>query len=372
MNNPNNKPATVLVVEDNPAMNMAICDILELNNYSVISAKNGLEALELMQNARPDVILCDIMMPHMDGYTLLRHTRASDRLRTVPFIFLTARSSPEDKREAKSIGIEDYLVKPIEPQDLVLSIDNALRRSRNLSEETHRQLDSLRTQIISTLQHEFRTPLTFILGYAEFLSEISHKNVDTETLRASINAILEGGQRLQTMIENFLLLADLQARTQLPEPIERITAYSLWKSVMEQAASIAATAGLSIVLSELNMEEIVAGNRHYLYESLHRLLKNAVDYSRPESRYIWLSVVTNETHVGLRIKDEGTGIPKQELDQLRQPFKQASRDDRTTPGAGLSLALIHHVARLHGGSLEIDSVENQGSTFTLWLPRPLD
>ena len=108
---------TVLVVEDNPAMNNAICDILELNNYKVHSAGNGKEALDILHKERPDVVLCDIMMPQMDGYTLLRHTRADDQLRTLPFIFLTARSSPEDKRQAKSIGIEDYLVKPVDPED---------------------------------------------------------------------------------------------------------------------------------------------------------------------------------------------------------------------------------------------------------------
>ncbi len=364
--------ALVLVVEDNPAMNMAICDILELHGYRVLSAANGKVALEMLQETRPDVVLCDIMMPEMDGYTLLRHARSDERLRTVPFIFLTARSSPEDKREAKTIGIEDYLVKPVEPEDLILAIENALRRSRDVTAEAQRQMANLRSQIINTLQHEFRTPLTFVLGYAEFLAEVAGSQVDVSTLQASIEAILEGGQRLQSLIENFLLLADLQGRDRLPEPVEPLNAHLLLKTVAGELEPQAQEAGLSLIIAPENPEVDVEGYRIYLHDALHRLVTNAIQYSRPDSQKVVLSVVVSDRYVGLQVQDWGVGIPAAQLAHMRQPFEQINRNERTTPGAGLSLALVQHVARLHGGSLSIDSVEGQGSTFTLWLPRALD
>jgi signal transduction histidine kinase len=363
--------STVLVVEDNPAMNSAICDILELNNYRVHSANNGQEALDYLQTERPDVILCDIMMPHMDGYTLLRHTRADERLRTLPFIFLTARSSEDDRRQAKSIGIEDYLVKPVDPEDLTIAVENALRRSRNLAIETQTQMDSLRNQIVRTLQHEFRTPLTFILGYAEYLAEIADDQIDLETLKLSTHAILEGGHRLQNLVEKFLLLADIQYRQSLPGREEHLSAQQMLRNAASNMAKAAAEASLEIVIEPAPDHDTIVGDIGYLYKALIHMLENSIQYRRPQSKHVWLSVATTEDYIGLQVVDESKGISPQTLHHLQRPFEQVERDDRTVPGAGLSLALIQHIARLHGGHLEIESQEGEGSKFTLWLPRPI-
>ncbi len=362
---------TVLVVEDNPAMNNAICDILELNNYKVHSASNGKEALEILRTKRPDVVLCDIMMPQMDGYTLLRHTRADEQLRTLPFIFLTARSSPEDKRQAKSIGIEDYLVKPVDPEDLTVAVENALRRSQNLAQETQLQMDTLRNQIVRTLQHEFRTPLTFILGYAEYLAEVASDQLDLDTLRVSTSAILEGGHRLQDLVEKFLMLADIQYRQQLPGIAETLTAQQLLNNAVRAMEKEAQDAHLEIVCSTPDNQEKVAGDVRYLHRAILHLIENSIQYRRPESCKIWVSVASLDNYVGLQVADESRGISDSMVRRLQRPFEQAERDDRTVPGAGLSLALIQHIARLHGGYLDISSREGIGSTFTLWLPRPI-
>ena len=122
--------ALILVVEDSADLNLALCEILASYGYRVLSAHDGYEALDVLRSERPDVILCDIMMPGMDGYTLLQHTRADVDLRTLPFIFLTALSSTADQRRAKEIGIEDYLTKPIDSGDLVVAIENVLQRRR--------------------------------------------------------------------------------------------------------------------------------------------------------------------------------------------------------------------------------------------------
>jgi signal transduction histidine kinase len=361
----------ILVVEDNLAMNNAICDILELNHYQVCSASNGKEALQILRDERPDVVLCDIMMPQMDGYTLLRHARADDRLRTLPFIFLTARSSPEDKRQAKSIGIEDYLVKPVDPEDLIVAVENTLRRSRNLAHEAQLQMDDLRNQIVRTLQHEFRTPLTFILGYAEYLAEVTDDTIDLETLKVSTDAILEGGHRLQDLIEKFLMLADIQHRQQLPGKAEQVSAHQLLRNAASTMTKAAADANLQIIIEPQVDNDHIKGEVKYLHKTVLYLLENSIQYRRQQSQSIWLSVVQTESYIGLRVKDESRGIPSDTLAKLNRPFEQVARDDRTTPGAGLSLALIQHTARLHGGYVEITSQVGIGSEFTIWLPRPV-
>lgn len=365
-----NKTKTILVVEDNQAMNAAICDIFDLNSYTVLSASDGVDGLNLMQRQRPDVVLCDIMMPRMDGYSLLQHARSDEHLRTVPFIFLTARSSTEDRRQAKRIGIEDYLIKPVDTQDLLLALANVLRREENAQAQTERQVDLLRTQIVSALQHEFRTPLTFILGYAELLAESPWESVDVETLRAATAAILEGGHRLQSMIEKFLLLADMQHRRELPNSVTTIDTVDLMAAQAQAQSKAATDAGLAFSLDCDVDDPTIFAEPTYIREAIGRLIENAIQYRRETSAHIRLSIAAIDGYLGLRVIDDGRGIPADKLAALRNPFAQIDRENRVVPGIGLGLALVNHIARLHGGRLQIESTAGQGSTFTLWLPLP--
>ena len=363
----------ILVVEDNFDLNMALCEILESYDFRICSAHNGVDALAMMRAEPPDVILCDIMMPHMDGHAVLKHTRADAKLRMLPFIFLTARTSSDDQRRALDIGIEDYLTKPIDEQDLVLAIRNALRRRQAMEEEMAQRLDLLRNQIVATLQHEFRTPLTFVLGFAEYLQDITEQDVDIDELRTAISGILEGGHRLQRLIESFLMLAEVQERKMQPEEMEEINAYILLENVLRTAHQDLENAPLTVELAAQNQEASVLGEPELITEAMKRLLDNAIRYRRDDSSTIWLSVERFEdTHVGLRIRDEGQGIVPETLEKLRRPFEQGDRSERTEPGAGLSLALIHHIASMHSGRLEIESQVGHGSTFTLWLPSAFD
>lgn len=362
--------ATILVVEDNVDLNMAICEILESFNFAVHSSKDGFDALDWLKNNKPDMILCDIMMPGMDGYTLLKHARADNNLRTLPFIFLTARISVADRRMAKEIGIEDYLTKPVDSNDLIAAINNALRRRQIMQDEMQEQMNALRDRIVGILQHEFRTPLTFVLGYAEYLLDVTKSNFNIDELRTSASAILDGGRRLQQLIETFLLLAELQNRQLDADEIGKVQAWQLWRDTVQEYSIRINEAGLVALLSDTNRDAYLFADTEMVREAMRRLMDNAIRYRRPESQKIWISVeiAPTLTYVGLRIRDEGVGIPAAQLNSYATALEQFDRDNRTEPGAGLSLALIRHVAHLHGGSLEIESNYGVGSTFTLWLP----
>jgi signal transduction histidine kinase len=385
--------ALILVVEDSPDLNLALCEILTAYGYRVQAAHNGFAALDLLRAGQeggvspvaamptlggeppqvqpaeqPDVILCDIMMPGMDGYTLLQHVRSDMNLRLLPFIFLTALSSTTDQRRAREIGIEDYLTKPIDSGDLVAAIENVLKRQRAMEEETQRRVDELRNRIVGLLQHEFRTPLTFVLGYAELLANTNESNLNWDEMRLAAAAILDGGHRLQALIEGFLLLAELQNRTLDLGTLDRMEAVELWRSVTHQLGGQSEAAGLTVDIVAPKRPLYVTGDAHLIEESLRRLLDNAIRYRRRQSQRVRLSVEAVAPYVGLRIEDDGVGIPPAAVADLMQPFGQFGRDQRTGVGAGLSLALIKHVMRMHGGRLEVQSTPGAGSTFTLWLP----
>lgn len=119
---------TILVIEDQPDMRENITTILEMENYAVIDAANGKEGLESARDEKPDLILCDVMMPIMDGHEFLRRMREDRTIAGTPFIFLTAKGEKTDLRAGMNLGADDYLTKPASATELLTAISVRLER----------------------------------------------------------------------------------------------------------------------------------------------------------------------------------------------------------------------------------------------------
>jgi DNA-binding response OmpR family regulator len=123
----------VLVIEDNADILENTAEILELSNYQVFTAINGKVGVEQAIAHKPDIILCDIMMPELDGYGVLHVMQKNPDLQNIPFIFLTARSEPSEIRKAMSLGADDYIPKPFDPTDLLNTIEGRLRKADQIN-----------------------------------------------------------------------------------------------------------------------------------------------------------------------------------------------------------------------------------------------
>ncbi len=122
----------ILVVEDDPHLRQLMSVFLIRNGFEVMRAQDGEEALSVLESAMPDLVICDIMMPRMDGFTLTRDLRRA--YPELPILMVTAREALDDKRTAFSVGTDDYMVKPIELDELLLRVNALLRRSRIATE----------------------------------------------------------------------------------------------------------------------------------------------------------------------------------------------------------------------------------------------
>ncbi len=359
--------ASVLIVEDDPYLNLAIAETLRSYNFSVEQAYNGLEALHAVRKKQPDVIVCDINMPVMDGYTFLQQTRADRDLRLLPFIFLTARTTTEDQRRAKAIGVEDYLSKPVDSSDLVAAIENAVKRRRLMLAELEHNMDSLRNRIVGLLQHEFRTPLTFILGYAELLASNNTQQLDMAEMKLAAEAILDGGHRLQLLIESFLLLAELQSRTLKPQDLDLVQAWVLWRDVLQDLDLSGEIGPLPVRLLDQHQSLPVRVDLHLLDKALHRLFEYALRVQRPDATEIVCSIEERFPYVGLSLWcDKADPPPLPPSDHyMGAAAEKRAREERD---ADLGLTLAHHIATLHAGSLAIEHGDHGEATFILWLP----
>ena len=133
----------VLIIEDNNDIRENVVEILELAGYEVFAASNGKAGVELAQKNLPDIILCDIMMPELDGYGVLYLLNKNPQLTTIPFIFLTAKAERIDLRKGMEMGADDYLTKPFDDMELLNAIESRLKKKETQEDFYSRSLDHL-------------------------------------------------------------------------------------------------------------------------------------------------------------------------------------------------------------------------------------
>lgn len=122
-------PKKILVIEDEPEMRRNLTTILKLEQFTPLAAENGAMGLALARTEKPDLILCDIMMPELDGHAVVQALRSEPALSAIPFIFLTAKGEKSDQRSGMNLGADDYLTKPVNKADLLSAIESRLRRA---------------------------------------------------------------------------------------------------------------------------------------------------------------------------------------------------------------------------------------------------
>jgi CheY-like chemotaxis protein len=119
----------ILIIEDEVTMRRNVALMLELEGHTPLVADSGPEGIGMARRDRPDLILCDVMMPGMDGYTVLGMLRSDESLRGIPFVFLTARGDSQDVRHGLELGADAYLTKPVTREDLLAAVEACLKES---------------------------------------------------------------------------------------------------------------------------------------------------------------------------------------------------------------------------------------------------
>ncbi|MEQ8973860.1 MAG: response regulator [Coleofasciculus sp. C1-SOL-03] len=199
--------AKILVIEDELSVRDNILELLEANNFQVTESDNGLAGIQLATQQLPDLIVCDVMMPELDGYEVLTALRSNPATQTIPFIFLTAKASRDDWRQGMELGSDDYLTKPFTAKELLSAIATRLSKQMAIQQQSEAKLDELRSNITSALPRELQTPLNSIVGTSQTLLA---DYIEAAPVRSMIEDIQASGQQLSRSIQNFLLYAELE------------------------------------------------------------------------------------------------------------------------------------------------------------------
>ena len=361
----------IMVVEDNLAMLDGLRDLLEIADYRVFTASGGEEALGLLDEIKPDLIISDIMMPGMDGYRFHSLVRERPDLLTVPFIFLTARGEKADIRRGKELGVDDYITKPFDEDDLLVAVRSKLARWQDLRQVQEDQLADLKQKLLITMSHEFRTPLSYIINYSEILDQ-EKGQINSDDFSQFLHGIQRGASRLQTLVEDFIKLVEIdtgEAERIYLRRRQPIADTSAWLRVVGRTHLLyAESRGLELVLDVPDgLPELVV-DEGYLADAIGRLMQNAIKFSQPNSKWVRLSARAIDGILRISVQDQGIGIKESELKSLFNVFHQIDRAKQEQQGTGSGLAICQGIVAMHGGFVLVESEYGVGSTFTIELP----
>lgn len=358
----------ILVIEDELAVLDNIVDTLEAERFKVKGTTRGEEGLAIASEMIPDLVICDVMMPGINGYEVLDSLRQQPKTNTIPFIFLTARASRDDMRFGMDLGADDYLTKPFSHEELLSAVRTRLKRQDVFDEKIDTALNTLRKNIVYALPHELRTPLTMILGFAEYMQEEASTLEPDDILEMS-QIILKNGKRLHRMFENYLIYAQIEliaATDPEGETLRNHIIHNPETYIEHKATEIAQLYGRS---ADLSLDVAPYGLRisgENLNKIVEELVHNAFKFSKPGSR-VQIKAGRHQDAYVICIRDYGCGITTDQIDGIGA-YMQFDRAIKEQQGLGMGLAIVQRLVTLHQGSLEIKSKQDKGTMVCVYLP----
>ena len=359
----------ILVIEDAHTLRKDIIEMLGFEGYEVRGAENGLLGVEAAREFRPDLIICDIMMPEMDGFGVLATLQQDSANALTPFIFLTARTDKGDVRAGMELGANDYLTKPFTATEILRAVKTQLEKIELLKRKAGEGIDLLRKSIILALPHELRTPLTGILGFSDILAA-DCDTMEPKKISEMAQYIHSAALRLYRLTENYLVYAQLEVILTDENRIQGVRRFvttdprsAIENVVLKKAQELQRE---SDIVLEVNDDV----NVHILEDNLKKiaeeLVDNAFKFSQPGTPVEVTSHVDGQYYV-LTVVDHGRGIPPEHIRDIGA-YIQFERTFYEQQGSGFGLAIVQRLAQLHGGEVDIQSYPDRETRVTVKLP----
>jgi CheY-like chemotaxis protein/anti-sigma regulatory factor (Ser/Thr protein kinase) len=358
----------ILLIEDNPNVLLNTTKMLQAEGYIVISAGDGRTGLEMAQQHIPSLIICDIMMPELDGYGVISALRTNPATTTIPFIFLSAKSDKNDFRQGMELGSDDYLTKPFSRDELLGSINAQFKKQDVISSYYKQELDNLRGNISKSLPHQLLFPAIEIMGLADILVKNYHAMQAHEVPDIG-KRIRKAGRDMHEMVKKFLLYAELEStesNTEWQEQIRHSRATFVDIEMTSCAKKIAENYNR---LSDLQVDVADTSIRisdSYLSVIVKELVDNAFKFSA-EGTAVEVVGSYDDHEYCFQITDHGQGIDPDQLANFGAYIK-FEKKLYIQQGTGLGLAIAKRLLELHGGRLKIESVPYEQTVVTAILP----
>lgn len=363
---------SILVVDDQPINVQLLKRKLEREGIDVAAAYNGLEALDLVKRVKPDLILLDVMMPDMDGIEVCQRLQADEQTRSIPIIFITARTSKEGKIEGLNVGAVDYITKPIDLDETLARVQTQLRFvaiNREMVDLQRRLNEARRAATIGAvtqgIAHNLNNLLGVVIGYLDLIKAYYDK---PEQVKKNAQHVEEAVHRIVSIIKQLSSLV-VKSRPPLSKGnLQRLLESSIARFHAEHKLSAPVT--IDNPLGELAFDT----NYEVFEEVVSKVLINAWEAydnrptdPRPISIHTRLFDRPDEGRLlEIRVDDSGHGLDEEIRDHVFEPFISSKH----TVGVGMGLTIARHALRNLGGEATI--VDRDGGGASAILIHPLE
>ncbi len=382
----------ILIVDDTPQNLQVLSATLSERGYKVRGVIKGQMALRAARSAPPDLILLDIRMPDMDGYTVCAQLKADTETREIPVIFISALDEVLDKVKAFTVGGVDYITKPFQVEEVLARVEHQLtirRLSKQLQEQNQKLQQEIqerlkaeqaaaaaskaKSEFLANMSHELRTPLNAILGFTQVMTRDPDLNPEQ---REHLGIINRSGEHLLELINDVLDLSKIEAGIiSLYE--SNCDLYRLLDNLEEMFQIKAEQKNLQLVfIVPANVPQYVKTDAKKLRVCLINLLGNAIKFTEHGTVALRVSVAVDLVTAGgetgdssffnrlyFEVEDTGPGIAPQEINNLFDAFVQTETGRKSAEGTGLGLTITRKFVQLMGGDITVRSIVGEGTTF---------
>jgi signal transduction histidine kinase len=362
--------AHIMVVDDVAENLQVLGNILHKEGFNISFAQDGRQALEIISEVLPDLVLLDISMPEMDGFEVCDILKKNDITKSIPVIFLTARTETESMVHGFNLGAVDYITKPFNPQELLARVKAHLeiKFSRDIIHQQNEKLKEMNTtkdKFFSIIAHDLRNPFTVLLSSCELLLLFLEKN-DIEKVKLNAIRMLNSSKRGFLLLQNLLEWAQSQLGNTKFTPVNLM----LKNLVSETSQFIENYANNKEIKIQNEVPDAlqITADIALLQFVIRNLLTNAIKFTS-KGGIVTIKASTNEYLTEISIFDTGIGMAKETQDKLfRIDTKVSSNGTNGETGTGLGLILCKEFVEKHGGNIFVESELGKGSVFKFTIP----
>lgn len=423
----NLKDHTILIVEDSSTQALLLKNNLEKFGITCQIAKDGVDGIEMLDHFSPELIICDIEMPRMNGYEFCKKMKSTDKFKNIPVILLTNLKEAIDVIKGMECGADSFLTKPCENQLLLSTIENAINSAslqnkypkeklefffadqthtievnpvqiielllstyssaiqKNLElEEAYHKLNKLyaelevnnqklqdlnkqKNQLLGMAAHDLKNPLAVITGFSNFLLNLSSEKMNYEKTHQMFERINDSSSFMLRVIDDLLDFSSIESGI-LSLHLEDVNLEELIKKDLLFFESLAQKKDIKIEFKCTESIPEVQCDTNKIAQVLNNLVSNAIKFSYPKG-IVTVEMSQSNDQVIISVKDSGVGMTQETIEGLFLPFtKIHSQGTAGEKGFGLGLAIVNKIIIAHHGKIWVESKIGSGTTFFISIP----
>jgi two-component system sensor histidine kinase/response regulator len=365
-----NRKETILIVDDNKKNLQVLGSVLHEEGYKIAVAEDGYQAVKLAEKIVPGLILLDVMMPGIDGFEVCMSLKSKKELKSIPVIFLTAKSETNDIIEGFKRGGVDYITKPFKKEELLARINThmELANARRLLKKRAEDLNAAnasKDKLFSIIAHDLRHPLADLKTLLELLL-FDFDRFTKEDIIKCFKEIRDSTDETYNLLQNLLQWARKEMKS-LPCKPESFNMDDIVYSIIKLFKKSTDKKNISITYNNGKGLKVFA-DRNMIEAVLRNLVNNAIKFSYKDSNII-ISAKKEKNMVEVQIKDFGRGIKKEHREALlTEGIAISTRGTNNEKGTGVGLNLCRDFIRQNKGRLWFETEEEKGSSFYFTVP----